>query len=87
MKKGESAVLRDEASNTFEARPHASKRRKIVMMPKRERVHVAVHRYDNSLFYKRLEPEAFAILSAWPRPERGGSLHPRDLVHGVDVGK
>ena len=64
VKKNESDVLRDEASNTFEAKPHASKRRNIVKMPKRERVYLAVHRHDNSLFYKRLEPEAFAILTS-----------------------
>ncbi len=62
VKKGESAVLRDEASNTFEEKPHSARRRKVIKMPRRERVCVAVHRYDNSLFYKRLEPEAFAIL-------------------------
>ena len=62
VKKGESTVLRDEASNTFDDKPHSTRRRKVVKMPKRERVHVAVHRHNNSLFYKRLEPEAFAIL-------------------------
>ena len=67
VKKGESAVLRDEASNTFEEKPHSTRRRKVIKMPKRERVHVAVHRYDNSLFYKRLEPEAFAILTSLGR--------------------
>jgi len=45
--------------------PKASRRRKKrVNLPKRRRVHLAVHRFDNMLYYKRLEPEAFAILSA-----------------------
>ena len=65
VKKSESDVLRSEASNIIEAMPKASRRsRKKVRPPKRQRVHLAVHRFDNMLYYKRLEPEAFAILSA-----------------------
>jgi hypothetical protein len=67
VKKGDSAVLRDEASNTFDEKPHSARRRRVIKMPKRERVHLAVHRYDNSLFYKRLEPEAYAIFSGLGR--------------------
>jgi hypothetical protein len=62
VKKRESDVLRDEASNTFESMPRARKRKRRVRLPKRERVYLVVHRYDNMLYYKRLEPEAFAIL-------------------------
>ncbi|HEX4667085.1 MAG TPA: DNA-binding domain-containing protein [Chthoniobacterales bacterium] len=62
VKKRESDVLRDEASNTFESMPHARKRNRRVRLPKRECVHLVVHRYDNMLYYKRLEPEAFAVL-------------------------
>ncbi len=62
VKKRESASLRDEASNTFEAMPQSTKRKRRVRLPKRERVYLVVHRYDNALYYKRLEPEAFAIL-------------------------
>jgi hypothetical protein len=62
VKKGDSVVLRDEASNTFDEKPHSSRRQKLIKMPRRERVHLAVHRFNNSLFYKRLDPEAFAIL-------------------------
>src|ERR1700730_4008363 len=40
------------------------RRRKGVRMLKREKVWLAVHRHDNSLYYKRLEPEAFKILTA-----------------------
>ncbi len=68
VQKRDADVLRDEASNTFEAMPDAKKpRRKRGRLPKRERVHVAVHRYDNALFYKRLDPEAFAILQSLRR--------------------
>ena len=62
VQKREGAVLRDEASNTFEAMPQMSRRKSPVHRPKRERVYLVVHRYDNMLYYKRLDPEAFAIL-------------------------
>ena len=62
VKKREGDVLRDEASNTFEAMPQTLRRKRAVRLPKRERIYLAVHRYDNMLYYKRLEPEAFAIL-------------------------
>jgi hypothetical protein len=66
VRKSESDVLRSEASNIVDAMPKASRRskKKGVRLPKRQRVHLAVHRFDNMLYYKRLEPEAFAILSA-----------------------
>lgn len=64
VQKSESDVLRSEASNVIEAMPKASRRRKKVRAPKRQRVQLAVHRFDNALYYKRLEPEAFAILNA-----------------------
>ena len=64
VQKRDADVLRDEASNTFEAMPQAKRRKKKVRLPTRERIYVAVHRYDNALYYKRLDPEAFAILQA-----------------------
>jgi hypothetical protein len=64
VKKSESAVLRSEASNTFEAMPHASGRKKRIDLPKRKRTYLAVHRHDNVLYYKRLDPEGFVILTA-----------------------
>lgn len=62
VRKREGDTLRDEASNTFEAMPERSKSKRAIRKPKRERVLLVVHRYDNQLYYKRLEPEAFAIL-------------------------
>jgi len=64
VKKSESAVLRSEASNTFEAMPHSAGREKRPRLPKRKRIHLAVHRHDNDLYYKRLDPEGFVILEA-----------------------
>src|SRR4029077_2802442 len=61
QKRGADA-LRDEARNTFETMPHSKRPRgKRMRLPRRQHIHVAVHRYDNSLFYKRLDPEAFSI--------------------------
>ncbi len=62
VKKGESDVLRGEASNAINAVPKTTAHRKRVRFPKREKVHLAVHRHDNLLYYKRLEEEAFEIL-------------------------
>lgn len=65
VRKSESDVLRNEASNIVEAMPKASRRSKRnIRLPRRRRIHLAVHRFDNMLYYKRLTPEAFAILNA-----------------------
>lgn len=61
-------ALRSEASNT----PGAAVARRAVRrapVPRPARTFVAVHRLDNRLFYKRLEPAAFRILEALSRGE------------------
>jgi hypothetical protein len=56
-------ALRGEASNaTTQAR--RTVRMKKVPLPKRARAHVAVHRLDNRLYYKRLDAAAWKILRA-----------------------
>ncbi len=67
LKKGNTDGLRGEASNAVESAPKVSPRRKRVRLPARANIHLAVHRYDNQLYFKRLEPEAFAILTALNR--------------------
>ena len=67
VKKRESKVLRGEASNAVDSGPTARARRERIRPPKREKVYLVVHRHDNMLYYKRLDPEAFAILSALNR--------------------
>jgi hypothetical protein len=62
VRKRDSDVLRGEASNAMNAAPKARARRRRVRLPKRAKVYLAVHRHDNMLYYKRLEPDAFAIL-------------------------
>jgi len=56
-------ALRTEASNAVDA-ARAAPRNRVVRRPRRQRVYVAVHRYNNQLFYKRLERPAFLILAA-----------------------
>jgi hypothetical protein len=63
VKKREADVLRSEASNTFDSMPRTQTRKREVRRPRRERIHLVVHRHDNMLYYKRIELEAFAILS------------------------
>jgi Putative DNA-binding domain len=67
VKKRESDALRGEASNAVQPAPKAAKRRKPIRLPKREKIYLAVHRHDNMLYYKRLDPEGFAILAALSR--------------------
>ncbi len=52
----------DIASNavTERIRPHARRRR----LPKPERIFLAVHRAENSVYFKRIDKEAFTILCA-----------------------
>ena len=64
VKKRESDILRGEASNAFDSAPKAAKRRKRIRWPKSGKIYLGVHRLDNMLYYKHLEPEAFAILAA-----------------------
>lgn len=55
-------TLRSEASNAVESeKPKSQPRPKL---PKKQTVYVAVHRFENSLYYKRLEREAFGMLAA-----------------------
>ena len=56
--------LRDEASNAMEAQP-ARVRRKLKRQLKPARVFLAVHRQNETVFYKRLDPVAFRVLSAF----------------------
>jgi hypothetical protein len=56
--------LRDEASNAMEAHP-ARWRRRLQRRWKPGTVFLAVHRHDDTVFYKRLEPGAFRVLSAF----------------------
>jgi hypothetical protein len=61
--RGKEEQKSDIASNvvTERATQHANKR---LRLPKRKKIHLAVHRQENVIYYKRLEPAAFALLVA-----------------------
>lgn len=82
------AEVRDTNSNTMaeatERKPVRRPRR-----PRPERIQVAVHRHNNFMYYKRLEPAAFAILQAMQSGEtladaciRGAELAPPEPPFG-----
>jgi hypothetical protein len=56
--------LRAEASNAMEMEEQSSSRKRMVRLPRPRKVFVGVHRWNNSLYYKRLEPGAFRLLGA-----------------------
>jgi len=53
----------DIASNVV-VMESAPRRHKRVALPKRKKVYLAVHRQENEVYFKRLQPEAFALLRA-----------------------
>src|SRR5262245_18231957 len=53
----------DTASNIV-TMEHTAKQIKRVSLPKRKKTHLAVHRQENEVYFKRLQPEAFALLVA-----------------------
>lgn len=57
------AAMRSEASNAIENN-RATRRPRRAALPKARKIFLAVHRYENALYYKRLEPAAYRILVA-----------------------
>ena len=55
----------DIVSNAVMERKHASRIRLPAM--RRAKVHLAVHRFDNSVYYRRIDREAYLLLSALRR--------------------
>jgi hypothetical protein len=62
LKKSQRA-MRSEASNAVETGDAPRKKKRRFALPRRQKTFLAVHRYDNSIYYKRLEPEGFGVLS------------------------
>jgi len=56
--------LRAEASNAMEMEEQSSSRKRTVRLPRPQKIFLGVHRWNNSLYYKRLEPGAFVLLNA-----------------------
>jgi hypothetical protein len=52
----------DIMSNAVTERKQAKRTRLPAM--RRSQIHLAVHRYENSVYYRRIDPEAFGLLSA-----------------------
>ena len=65
----------DIMSNAVTERKQAKRTRLPAM--RRSQIHLAVHRYDNSVYYRRIDPEAFRLLSAL----QSGTL----LGHALEV--
>jgi hypothetical protein len=61
-------ALRGEASNAMDSAPRVAKINK-VSLPKPKKTYVAVHRHNNAVYYKQLQPEAFALLCALHKGE------------------
>ena len=64
-----SEVDSDTASNIV-TMEHTAKQIKRVSLPKRKKIHLAVHRQENEVYFKRLQPEAFALLVALQEGKR-----------------
>jgi hypothetical protein len=60
-------AMRSEASNTPDSKVVHRHSLRRARLPRPSRTFVAVHRVDNRLFYKRLEPAGFRILEALRR--------------------
>ena len=54
----------DIASNVVVMEHASSRREKRVTLPKPKKIFLAVHRQENEVYFKRLQPEAFALLRA-----------------------
>eukprot|EP01136_Pigoraptor_vietnamica_P045808 Opistho-1_new@24243 len=81
VKKREAELLRGDASNapTAPRKPREKKAR----LPKPARTHVAVHRFEGKIYFKRLEPAAYRILVAL---RRGATLE-QALATGIPRAK
>ena len=75
-------AMRSEASNTPDSTGAAWKPARKVPLPRPARTFVAVHRHNNRLFYKRLDPAAFRILEAL---SKGRTLSRAVAAAGPDV--
>lgn len=62
--KKRSRAMRSEASNAMEGE-HKEKAARRPRLPKPQRIFVAVHRFQNDLYYKRLTPIQYRLLAAF----------------------
>jgi len=81
VKQREAELLRGDASNAPSARRKT--REKKTVLPRRARTYVAVHRLNSRIFFKRLEPAAYRILTAL----RAGATLEQALATGIPRAK
>jgi hypothetical protein len=81
VKQREAELLRGDASNAPSV-PHKLREKKAAL-PKPARTHVAVHRLESRIYFKRLEPVAYRILVAL---RRGATLE-QALATGIPRAK
>jgi hypothetical protein len=81
VKQREAELLRGDASNAPTERRHHRQRR--AKLPARHRTHVAVHRLNGQIYFKRLEPAAYRILVAL----RAGKTLEAALATGIPRAK
>ena len=81
VKQREAELLRGEASNAPSARRKLRERK--AKLPERARTHVAIHRLNGQIFFKRLEPAAYRILAAL----RAGRTLEQALATGIPRAK
>ena len=81
VKQREAELLRGDASNAPSARRKI--RVKKTTLPKRARTQIAVHRLNGRIFFKRLEPAAYHILTAL----RSGATLEQALATGIPRAK
>jgi hypothetical protein len=58
------AALRAESSNTVDVSSDRRQQARPPRIPRPRKVHLAVHRHDNDLYYKRLSRDEYAVLRA-----------------------
>jgi hypothetical protein len=81
VKQREAELLRGDASNAPSVRRKT--REKKTVLPGRARTHVAVHRLNSRIYFKRLEPAAYGILTAL----RAGATLEQALATGIPRSK
>src|SRR4029079_13809228 len=68
FRKRDQGAAQSTASNAVNDAPRRRREVRITAKPSRKPVHLVVHRHTNTIFYKRVTPEAFALLT----PVRAG---------------
>jgi hypothetical protein len=63
FRKRADSAAESTASNAVNVAPRRRRERRLTAKPAKQPVHLVVHRHANSIFYKRVTPEAFKLLT------------------------